>query len=291
MKTLLVAVTSLVLVLETFAQNPSEEKQVREVVQSFYASFNSHAWGHAVDYTTEDWNHINPGGGWTRGRQAVLKELEEVHSTFLKGVSDTIEDMAVRFATPDVAAVTVTSRMSTFAEPDGVKHENEQHIRTFIVVKRSGHWLIMQDQNTTVDPRNDPTAASRGSASENVEETIMQVERDWGDALTKRDMVALDRILGDDHSVTTKDGSVLTKAQELANYKSGESTNELSDFDPMKVRVFGDTAVVTGGHREKSQYHGRDTSGHYRWTDLFVKRNGRWQAVASQLTRVEEGKP
>jgi ketosteroid isomerase-like protein len=117
----------------------------------------------------------------------------------------------------------------------------------------------------------------------------MQLERDWGDAVTKRDLVALDRILGDDHSVITKDGSMLTKAQELA--KHGESADELFDFEPMKVRVFGDTAVVTGGHREKSQYQGRDTSGHYRWMDVFVKRNGRWQAVASELTRVEEGKP
>ena len=46
----------------------------------------------------------------------------------------------------------------------------------------------------------------------------MQLERDWGDALAKRDLVALDRILGDDHSVITKDGSVLTKAQELAKH-------------------------------------------------------------------------
>jgi ketosteroid isomerase-like protein len=143
---------------------------------------------------------------------------------------------------------------------------------------------------------NSPLAPAEGTAATlpaptNIEETIMQAERDWGDALSKRDIPALDRILGDDHSVITKDGSVLTKAQELANYKSGESSGDLSDFEPMKVRVFGDTAVVTGGHREKSQYHGRDTSGHYRWTDVFVMRNGRWQAVASQLTRVEEGSP
>ena len=117
----------------------------------------------------------------------------------------------------------------------------------------------------------------------------MQLERDWGDALAKRDLVALDRILGDDHSVITKDGSVFTKAQELA--KHSESADELFDLEPMKVRIFGDAAVVTGGHREKSQYNGRDTSGHYRWMDVFVKRNGRWQAVASELTRVEEGKP
>jgi hypothetical protein len=85
------------------------------------------------------------------------------------------------------------------------------------------------------------------------------------------------------------DRSVLTKAQELA--KHGESADELFDFEPMKVRVFGDAAVVTGGHKEKSQYQARHTSGHYRWMDVFVKRDGRWQAVAFELTRVEEGKP
>jgi hypothetical protein len=116
----------------------------------------------------------------------------------------------------------------------------------------------------------------------------MKIEGDWGEAMTKRDIVALDRILGDDHSVISKDGSVHTKAEELANYKAGESSSELSDFEPMKVRFFGDTAVVTGGHREKSHNFGKDTSGHYRWTDVFVMRNGRWQAVASELTRVEE---
>jgi uncharacterized protein (TIGR02246 family) len=132
------------------AQTPSREKQVRQVVQSFYDAFNSHGFGRAAEYTTEDWNHINPFGGRTRGRKAVLKELKEVHATFLKGVSDTIEDMDVRFATTDAAVVTVSSQMSTYTTPDGDKHENERHIRTFVVVKRTDRWSIMQDQNTLI---------------------------------------------------------------------------------------------------------------------------------------------
>lgn len=128
----------------------SEEKLVRQAVEAFYVAFNTHGFDRAHEFTTQDWHHINPLGGWTQGREAVLKELKEVHSTFLKGVSDTIENINVRFATPDVAVVTVTSRMSTFTTPDGVTHENEKHIRTFVVVKRSRRWLIMQDQNTTI---------------------------------------------------------------------------------------------------------------------------------------------
>jgi uncharacterized protein (TIGR02246 family) len=133
-----------------FTDTTNEENRVREVIKSFYADFNSHGWAHAVNYTTEDWVHINPLGGATHGRGAVIKELEEVHSTFLNGVSDTIQDISMSFATAEVAIVTVISQMSTFTTPDDVKHENERHIRTFVVVQRNDRWLIMQDQNTTV---------------------------------------------------------------------------------------------------------------------------------------------
>jgi uncharacterized protein (TIGR02246 family) len=135
---------------DALAQTSNEEKQVRQAVQSFYDDFNSHNFGRVAEYTTEDWNHINPFGGLTVGRETVLKELKEVHSTFLKGVSSTIEDMSVRFATPDAAIVTVTNRMDTYNTPDGVKHENERQIKTFVVVKRNGKWLIMHDQNTLI---------------------------------------------------------------------------------------------------------------------------------------------
>ena len=125
------------------------DQQVRQAVQRFYDTFNSHDWGRAAEFTTEDFTHIDPGGGWTRGREEVLKLLKEVHSTFLKGVTDTPEEMEVRFATADVAVVTVPSRNSgTFTTPDGMKYENQRQIRTFVVVKRGGRWLIMQDQNT-----------------------------------------------------------------------------------------------------------------------------------------------
>lgn len=148
MRIFLFTVMTLVAVAGAQAQTASKDEQASRAVRSFYAAFNAHNFGRAAEYTTEDWNHINPLGGRTRGREAVLKDLEEVHSTFLKGVSDTIEELDVRFATPDVAVATVTSAVSTFTTPDGVKHENERHVRTFVVVKRKGRWLIMQDQNT-----------------------------------------------------------------------------------------------------------------------------------------------
>ena len=121
---------------------------VRRTVQRFYDAFNTHGFDRAVEFTTDDWVHINPSGGETRGRAAVLTELREVHGSFLKGVTDTPDSIAVRFAAPDVAVATVPSRLTPFTTPDGVRHVDERQVRTFVVVRRAGAWRIMQDQNT-----------------------------------------------------------------------------------------------------------------------------------------------
>ncbi|MDI1243755.1 MAG: SgcJ/EcaC family oxidoreductase [bacterium] len=126
------------------------EKVVIEAVKLFYADFNDGAFARADEYTTSDWNHINPFGGRTVGRDAVLSEVRAVHTSFLKGVTDTPESFDVKFSSPNVALVIVPSRMSTFTTPDGVKHENERNIRTFVVVKRENRWRIMHDHNTII---------------------------------------------------------------------------------------------------------------------------------------------
>jgi ketosteroid isomerase-like protein len=61
------------------------------------------------------------------------------------------------------------------------------------------------------------------------------------------------------------------------------------DADDMKVRVYGDEAVVTGRNTTKGQFKGRDISGQYRWTDTWAKRNGRWQCVAEHDSKIAAG--
>jgi ketosteroid isomerase-like protein len=134
---------------------------------------------------------------------------------------------------------------------------------------------------------------SPGTAApaDSTEQAIVQMEKDWTETAMKHDAAPLERIVADDWAGFNWDGAKGTKAQLIADVKSGNYKIESVTFDPIKVRVFGDTAVATGGDTEKSQYNGKDASGHYLWTDVYVKRNGRWQAVASQNTRFETGKP
>ena len=134
------------------AQPRSDEAAARRAVEAFYAAFNSHGWDKALEFATEDWNHINPFGGRTRGRNETLADLKRVHSTFLKGVTDKVESIDVRLATSDVAVATVVSQVSAYTTPDGQKHDPARQIRTFVLVTKAGRWRIMQDHNTIVAP-------------------------------------------------------------------------------------------------------------------------------------------
>jgi uncharacterized protein (TIGR02246 family) len=127
----------------------NDEIGVRKVVEAFYSAYR-HNFEGANAYAADDWHHIGPGGGWTRGRKAVLERVREVHSGYLKDAIDTIEEMSVRFATRDVAVVTVISRSSPYVFPTGIRHENERNIRSFVIANRDGRWQLMHDQNTLI---------------------------------------------------------------------------------------------------------------------------------------------
>ena len=117
-----------------------------------------------------------------------------------------------------------------------------------------------------------------------VEKQLMQMERDWGNAQIKKDYAAVDKILAADWQGIDYDGQIVDKATYMAHMRSEQSTLQSEELSQMKVRVFGNTAIVTGRDTEKSTDRGKDSSGTYVWTDVFVLRNGRWQVVASQST-------
>jgi uncharacterized protein (TIGR02246 family) len=143
------SILALTLAVLGVAHAGDKDAEVRTTVQAFYTNFNEGFIGPA-DFATEDWNHINPNGGRTQGREATLKSVRRAHQTFLKDAKASIESMDVRFAADDVAVVTVIAVSSPFVSPDGTKHDVVHGITTFIVVRRGDRWLLMQDQNTTV---------------------------------------------------------------------------------------------------------------------------------------------
>jgi len=121
-----------------------------------------------------------------------------------------------------------------------------------------------------------------------VEQELIKIETDWGEAGLKNDFAFMDKILADDFTEATPEGYFITKAQLLAQMKSGEFVATSWVQDDIKVRVYGDAAVVTGRTTTKAQYKGKDVSGQYLWTDTFIKRDGRWQCVATHGSEIPQ---
>jgi ketosteroid isomerase-like protein len=137
-------------------------------------------------------------------------------------------------------------------------------------------WLIFGQ----VKPTQIPTKST------GVEQELIKLENEWGDALIKSDVAFLGRILADDYVSTDFEGTVWTKAQLLAGLKSGEAAMTSTVLDDIKVRVYGDTAIVWGRTTEKFQLKGKDISGQFQWTDTWVRLAGRWQCVAGHGSKI-----
>jgi len=136
---------------DCLGQNAQDEDSVKKVVMAFQEDFNEGSFKNAYNYTTTDWEHINPFGGITKGRDETLKDVRQVHQTFLKGVTTTIESMTIRFITADVVIANVIEKGSPFETPDGVKHENPRSFKTYIIVRQKGKWLLTHDQATIIE--------------------------------------------------------------------------------------------------------------------------------------------
>lgn len=118
-------------------------------------------------------------------------------------------------------------------------------------------------------------------------EVIKQLEREWTDAQKAGDIARLSQIIADDWSGLGTDGNKSVKADFLNNIKSGRSKMTAFEFGPMDVKVLGNVAIVQGSDTEKSVTNGQDSSGKWVWMDVFVKRDGKWQAVRSQSAQVK----
>ena len=144
--------------------------------------------------------------------------------------------------------------------------------------------------NTTANANANAPAADTAA----VETELMQMERDWSNTAKTHDVATVRRVEAEDITTTTPDGTVGDFAQDVKDIESGALTADAWDVSDMKVRVYGDAAVVTGRSTIKNGKYKRpdgkamDISGDYRFTDTFIKRNGRWQCVATQGTKIQK---
>jgi len=118
------------------------------------------------------------------------------------------------------------------------------------------------------------------------EEELKKLETDRAAAVVKGDVATLEKQTSDDYTLINMNGQMSDKSQMVSAFKSGQTKLTSDELSDMKVRVYGNTAVITGKADVKGTLGGRDATGQIMFTRVYVKKGGQWQSVAFQQTRV-----
>jgi ketosteroid isomerase-like protein len=121
-------------------------------------------------------------------------------------------------------------------------------------------------------------------ARDPVESELRALESRWNEAIVRKDTAVLGRILGDDFVIITADGQIGSKSQLLEVVAAPDAVIDPFVTEDVKVRVYGDAAVLTGRFTQTGTYKGRRFESRCLYTDVYAKRGQQWVAVSAQAT-------
>lgn len=130
------------------------------------------------------------------------------------------------------------------------------------------------------------TAAEKRSKSADAD-AVIATEMARGEALTKGDTTAISRMTADEFFEISRFGTLRAKSDNMQELGSGDLKLNTVKYDSLTVKVYGDVAILRGVADNTGTYHGFPFSGRIRYMRIFVKRDGRWQAVAMQHTPMQ----
>jgi ketosteroid isomerase-like protein len=127
---------------------------------------------------------------------------------------------------------------------------------------------------------------SPNSMSSDPVEEIRALENARNVAIARGDVAALDKMTSDDYTFITMGGQLRTKADVLKEFSINAYKYEYREIADLKIRVYGDAAVVTGCSVQTLQENGKDYGDVYRFTRVYIRQKEHWLSVALQTTRV-----
>ena len=124
-------------------------------------------------------------------------------------------------------------------------------------------------------------AAQKSTTASAIEE-VLTLEHARNEAIQKGDAAAA--MTSDDYTFITIRGELRTKAEIVKGFATGSFKYDWRQISDLKVRIYGDTAIVTGRASQKGVENRKDYSGAYKFTRVYVRQNGSWKTVALQTT-------
>jgi ketosteroid isomerase-like protein len=134
-------------------------------------------------------------------------------------------------------------------------------------------------------------AAAQSAPVKSDQDILIELEHNWDAAFHRHDAAFIDRVLADEFIVTYDNGVRADRTIELDLAKTANENIESSTMDEFIVKEFGNTAVVWFTLHLVGPVKGQRVQNDYRFTDVFVLRDGRWQCVSSQSTKIQNPQP
>ena len=184
--------------------------------------------------------------------------------------AQTTPDNYIIACTPNSA--TITHRNVTVTKADG-REQTSYSRSVHFLEKRGGEWRVVSDAG---GPLNDAGQ-------------LLYMEMDWSDADKRGDTAWFERNLADDYfGISSTTGKLNSRSDDVAEMKNRKEVFDSAVASDMQVRVEGNTGIVTGIYHLK----GRDDKGQpfdrrIRYTDIYAKKDGRWQVIGSQGTLIK----
>ena len=126
--------------------------------------------------------------------------------------------------------------------------------------------------------------AATMAAQEDDAAKVRALETKWTDSYKQRKIDILASLLSDDFVITVEDGSTYSKTGYITHTADTSVQVKVAELSDLKVHLHGNAAVVTGAYHEKGISNGQPYEYHDRLTDVWMKREGNWQVIASHYS-------
>jgi ketosteroid isomerase-like protein len=131
-----------------------------------------------------------------------------------------------------------------------------------------------------------PVSGQTSRRAQSDQDVLMKLERDWDFAYHHKDVEFIENVLAKEFIAVYAEGQHADRAKELQLATEFNQQIDSSVLDEFDIKVYGDTAVVLFTQKLTGPSKGQPLTLTFRYIDVFVMRDGRWQCVASQSTRV-----
>jgi ketosteroid isomerase-like protein len=292
MKTLpTIIVMIFVLTFAAFAQNSKGEQEVRAFIDEYGKAITSRDIAFLERATPDDYVYTGPSGKMTNRTQALKYHKQQRDKPDYKLISREHLNVKVHVV-GNMALVTndwisVTSPIdSTNAEPTTYKGRY-----TGVFEKRNGRWMVIAEHDSE-QPHDDKLMVQQVlKAGREYNELMKRLKsgRSFAELEKSGDIAALNLLLADEYTYTSRDGEISNKAEDLESYKTNQIKIESADFLEQKVRTIDySTAIETGKIRYVGTNAGKPFDITKRYTTTWVFSDGRWQIAADHTSAVKQ---